>query len=298
MQANVKGTTMPVLEMVLEPGEAIISTHGDLSWMTANMQLSQTTNTGGGGGIMAGLKRMAGGGGLFLTRYEATGGPGDGDLRQQGSGPDLPHRHHPRSRLRRPSPRLGVRHARDHALGGAPAVVPGRPVGWRGVRPPEARGRGPGLDRALGRDRRPTSWRPASRSSSIPGHVGMFHDTRDVLGHPAARHRQPVHGRRRAPSRLAHRARHHLAAVDAACRSWPRRCRSTWAATTPVATRLPAAWWAASSATCSAARSEHGPSPMAPGASAGLGQEVPAARRRRGSPCPRRRGRRRRWRSR
>jgi uncharacterized protein (AIM24 family) len=76
MQANVKGTTMPVLEMVLEPGEAIISTHGDLSWMSANMQLSQTTNTGGGGGIMAGLKRMAGGGGLFLTRYEAAGGPG------------------------------------------------------------------------------------------------------------------------------------------------------------------------------------------------------------------------------
>ena len=45
---------MPVLEMVLEPGEALISTHGDLSWMTANMQLSQTANTGGGGGIMGG----------------------------------------------------------------------------------------------------------------------------------------------------------------------------------------------------------------------------------------------------
>jgi uncharacterized protein (AIM24 family) len=76
MQANVKGTTMPVLEMVLEPGEALVSTHGDLSWMTANMQLSQTANTGGGGGIMAGLKRMAGGGGLLLTRYEPTGGQG------------------------------------------------------------------------------------------------------------------------------------------------------------------------------------------------------------------------------
>ena len=50
MQANVNGTTMPVLEMLLDPGEALISTHGDLSWMTANMQLSQTVNTGGGGG--------------------------------------------------------------------------------------------------------------------------------------------------------------------------------------------------------------------------------------------------------
>src|ERR1700753_2149498 len=37
------------------------------------MQMSQTT---GGGGFMHGLKRVMGGGGLFLTRYEATGGPG------------------------------------------------------------------------------------------------------------------------------------------------------------------------------------------------------------------------------
>ncbi|HTZ07511.1 MAG TPA: AIM24 family protein [Acidimicrobiales bacterium] len=76
MQATIKGSTMPVLEMLLDPGEAVISTHGDLSWMTANMQLSQTASTGSGGGIMAGLKRMAGGGGLFLTRYEPVGGQG------------------------------------------------------------------------------------------------------------------------------------------------------------------------------------------------------------------------------
>jgi uncharacterized protein (TIGR00266 family) len=76
MQANINGTTMPVLEMLLEPGETIVTTHGDLSWMSPNVQMSQTTNTGGSGGLMAGLKRMAGGGGLFLTRYEAQGGQG------------------------------------------------------------------------------------------------------------------------------------------------------------------------------------------------------------------------------
>jgi len=76
MQSDVKGTVMPVLEMVLEPGEALISTHGDLSWMSANMKLSQTTQTGSGGGVMAGLKRIAGGGGLLLTRYEPAGGEG------------------------------------------------------------------------------------------------------------------------------------------------------------------------------------------------------------------------------
>ena len=142
MQANVKGTTMPVLEMVLEPGEAIISTHGDLSWMSANMQLSQTANTGGGGGIMAGLKRMAGGGGLLLTRYEATGGPGMVSFASK-----LPGRIFPID----VSPGHGYvvhRHGwvcgtpGDHPFGGASAVLPRRPVGWRGLRPAEARGRG------------------------------------------------------------------------------------------------------------------------------------------------------------
>ncbi len=76
MKAEVKGSTLPVLEMILEPGEAVVSTHGDLAWMSANMQLSQSANTTGGGGLMAGLKRVAGGGGIFLTRYEPTGGPG------------------------------------------------------------------------------------------------------------------------------------------------------------------------------------------------------------------------------
>ncbi len=76
MQADIKGSTMPMLEMTLDPNEVLVSTHGDLSWMTANVQLSQTTSGGGAGGLMGSLKRMAGGGGLFLTKYQATGGPG------------------------------------------------------------------------------------------------------------------------------------------------------------------------------------------------------------------------------
>jgi uncharacterized protein (TIGR00266 family) len=73
MQAEIKGTTMPVLEVTVQPGEQLISTHGELSWMTSNMQMSQSA---GGGGLMQGLKRVMGGGGLFLTRYEASGSPG------------------------------------------------------------------------------------------------------------------------------------------------------------------------------------------------------------------------------
>jgi uncharacterized protein (TIGR00266 family) len=78
MDAQIKGTTMPVLEITLQQGEQVISTHGELSWMTPNVQLSQHMGTGGGGhgGLMQGLKRVMGGGGLFITRYEAVSGPG------------------------------------------------------------------------------------------------------------------------------------------------------------------------------------------------------------------------------
>src|SRR5580693_4509512 len=68
MQADIKGTTMPILETKLDPGDVLVSTHGELAWMTPSIQMSQTTSTGGGaGGFMQGLKRVVGGGGLFLT---------------------------------------------------------------------------------------------------------------------------------------------------------------------------------------------------------------------------------------
>jgi uncharacterized protein (AIM24 family) len=81
MQAEIKGTTMPVLEITLQQGEQVISTHGELSWMTPNIQMSQRMGTapksgGSGGALMQGLKRVMGGGGLFLTHYEATSGDG------------------------------------------------------------------------------------------------------------------------------------------------------------------------------------------------------------------------------
>ncbi len=78
MNADVKGTTMPVLEVSLDPGEAVISTHGELSWMTPSLRMSQTmgSNPTGRGGLLSGIKRVVGGGGLFLTKYEAHGSAG------------------------------------------------------------------------------------------------------------------------------------------------------------------------------------------------------------------------------
>ncbi|MEY9872813.1 uncharacterized protein (TIGR00266 family) [Streptacidiphilus sp. MAP12-33] len=79
MQAEIKGTTMPVLEVQLGPGEYVVTPHGELSWMSGNIQMSQTMSGGGpgnGGGFMGAIKRVMGGGSLFLTQYQAQGAPG------------------------------------------------------------------------------------------------------------------------------------------------------------------------------------------------------------------------------
>ena len=46
MQAEIKGTTMPVLEVTLQQGEQVVSTHGELSWMTPSIQLSEAAQHG------------------------------------------------------------------------------------------------------------------------------------------------------------------------------------------------------------------------------------------------------------
>ena len=77
MQSRTIGTTMPVLEFVLEPNDAIISEAGELSWMGSSIQLTTHTQFGGGGGIFGVLKRVAGGGSLFMTEYRAVGAVGE-----------------------------------------------------------------------------------------------------------------------------------------------------------------------------------------------------------------------------
>src|ERR1700761_9206244 len=72
MQSAIKGTTMPVLEVVLDRGESVNTPHGDLVWMSKGVHMSQTTRAGGGG-VLRGIRRMIGGGGLFVTKYEGPG---------------------------------------------------------------------------------------------------------------------------------------------------------------------------------------------------------------------------------
>jgi uncharacterized protein (TIGR00266 family) len=73
MQTRLAGTTMPILEITLGPGERIIAEGEDVAWLTTGFQLETSTRfgSGGRGGFMSGLKRALGGGQLFLTEYTA-----------------------------------------------------------------------------------------------------------------------------------------------------------------------------------------------------------------------------------
>ena len=73
MRTNIAGTTMPILELTLDPGERVVAEGGDVAWMTPGFALDTSTvhGTGGQGGFLSGLKRVLGGAQLFLTEYTA-----------------------------------------------------------------------------------------------------------------------------------------------------------------------------------------------------------------------------------
>jgi len=77
MQARIQGTTMPVLEIQLDPNESVFSESGELSWMTQSIQMTTHTQMGGGGGFFGAIKRVIGGGSLFMTEYRAWQYPGE-----------------------------------------------------------------------------------------------------------------------------------------------------------------------------------------------------------------------------
>ncbi|HKE37996.1 MAG TPA: TIGR00266 family protein [Candidatus Baltobacteraceae bacterium] len=76
MKSKITGTTLPVLEIGLEPGDTIVAEPGEFSWMTENVQLKTTTMTAGAKGLFGVLGRALSGGGLFMTEYTAPSGNG------------------------------------------------------------------------------------------------------------------------------------------------------------------------------------------------------------------------------
>ena len=77
MQTRIQGTTMPVLEVQLDPNDSVFSESGELSWMTQSIQMTTHTQMGGGGGLFGVFKRIAGGGSIFMTEYRAFQYPGE-----------------------------------------------------------------------------------------------------------------------------------------------------------------------------------------------------------------------------
>jgi uncharacterized protein (TIGR00266 family) len=77
MESKIVGTTMPVLELNMQPNDKVFAESGELSWMSMAIQMQTGTSVGGQqGGFIGALGRAMAGGTLFMTEYTAAGGPG------------------------------------------------------------------------------------------------------------------------------------------------------------------------------------------------------------------------------
>jgi len=76
---QIVGTTLQAVIMQIEPGQAIYSESGGMSWMSGNVVMNTTTGGGGGGlgGMLGGMvKRAISGESLFIVDYSVAGGRG------------------------------------------------------------------------------------------------------------------------------------------------------------------------------------------------------------------------------
>ncbi|MBS7540445.1 TIGR00266 family protein [Ancylobacter lacus] len=77
MRSKIIGTTLPVLEISLDPGERIVGVPDQLSWMSGDIEMTTSTSGGGAGGLFGLLSRVVSGAGLFMTEFHAARGPGN-----------------------------------------------------------------------------------------------------------------------------------------------------------------------------------------------------------------------------
>ncbi len=172
MQSNVFGTTMPVLEFILEPNDAIISEAGELSWMGASIQMTTHTQMAGGGGFFGAIRRVAGGGSLFMTEYRAHGAPESSSSppRFQGTfacpGGQW-------KQIHGPSPRLPLRHAGGSDRGGIQQSLGAGTFGGDGFRLQHIGGAGTAWIE-LSSEVVTKDLRTGETLRVHPGHVGAF----------------------------------------------------------------------------------------------------------------------------
>ena len=72
MRYEILGNSLPVVVCHLNPGEAVITESGSMSWMSPNMQME----TNSGGGMKKAFGRLLSGESIFQNRYTPQGGEG------------------------------------------------------------------------------------------------------------------------------------------------------------------------------------------------------------------------------
>jgi uncharacterized protein (AIM24 family) len=91
MQAQIHGTTMPVLSVHLDPGEGVVAEAGEFSWMTDSIQISTGVGGDAGGRSPSGAAgRDAEGSPLPMSTYTAQGAPGTITFAPKAPGSILP----------------------------------------------------------------------------------------------------------------------------------------------------------------------------------------------------------------
>jgi uncharacterized protein (TIGR00266 family) len=76
MEQRILGTTLPVLEFRLDPGDVIVSVAGELAWKSPSVAMRSSTAVAGSGGLFGLVRRVAGGGSLFMTEFSPVDSPG------------------------------------------------------------------------------------------------------------------------------------------------------------------------------------------------------------------------------
>lgn len=81
MRTEIVGTTLPRLDVFLEPGDTLISESGEAAWLDHHITMrTAATGIGGAGSGLKGAfsvaKRAVGGSSIFMSEYGAEGGTG------------------------------------------------------------------------------------------------------------------------------------------------------------------------------------------------------------------------------
>ena len=72
MHYEIAGSTMPMLDIALEAGEAVFTEKGGMAWMSGDISM----NTSSRGGVLSGLGRRLAGESFFMTTFLCNSGQG------------------------------------------------------------------------------------------------------------------------------------------------------------------------------------------------------------------------------